>query len=206
MYARGTQFTWGFMVLAQLYQVLYNFVSIDKFNVIVAHAGLLQVWAYEKIVVVRLVGLQRGQEDPRDITVKCWVSRAYGYRYPDSLEIRRREIDGLHAEDLVWVSYANFIWDDDAHQLAWVHQDYFLQTKRKVVEPYYPHQVLRQFGIQYGIPLISICYYWYMAQRDTSTRSQITPSWRLTWEGLRVHDAEANVSMEPRVVRGYYAW
>lgn len=36
---------------------MYNFISIDKFNVMIAHIGLLQLWAYEKIVVMRLVGL-----------------------------------------------------------------------------------------------------------------------------------------------------
>lgn len=112
---RGTQFPWGLMVLAQIYRDLYNFVSIDKFNVMVEDEGLLQVWAYEKIIVFKMVGLYRDQEKLRDILVTCQILRAYGYMYPHSLEARRREIDGLHAKYLVWVCYTNFVWDDDAH-------------------------------------------------------------------------------------------
>lgn len=65
--------------------------------------------------MMRVIGLYRDQEDPRDIVVLCWVLRTHGYRYPHSLEARRREIDKLHAKDLVWVTYIDYVWDDDAH-------------------------------------------------------------------------------------------
>lgn len=48
---------------------LYNFMCVDKFNIIIAHASLVQVWAYEKIVVIRLMGLQRDREDPTYIVM-----------------------------------------------------------------------------------------------------------------------------------------
>lgn len=36
-------------------------MSIDKINIIIAHAILLQIWAYEHVVVVKLVGLSQVQ-------------------------------------------------------------------------------------------------------------------------------------------------
>lgn len=57
------QFTWGPIVLAQLYMYLYNFVIIDKINVTIEYAGPLHIYAYEHVMVVQLVHLQRVQED-----------------------------------------------------------------------------------------------------------------------------------------------
>lgn len=115
VYTRGMHFVWDPLVLAQLYREIYNFMSIDKFNIIVAHACLLQIWAYMKIMVVRSVGLHRGRDDLGEIALTCWFSKARGYRYPHTLKARRREMDRLWAENLIWISYVDFMWDDDAH-------------------------------------------------------------------------------------------
>ena len=79
----------------QLYQDLYSFINIDKINMIIAHVGLLQVWIYEHIIVVRLVGLQRMQNDMIDACLVCWKSLLGGYRPPQIVEVRSRQIDDL---------------------------------------------------------------------------------------------------------------
>lgn len=52
IYAPGIQFAWGPIVLAELYQDLYIFITIYKFNMMMAHSNLLQVWAYEHISMI----------------------------------------------------------------------------------------------------------------------------------------------------------
>ena len=53
----GTHFAWGPLILVQIYIDLYNFINVDKVNMINSHVILLQVWEYEHILVVRPVGL-----------------------------------------------------------------------------------------------------------------------------------------------------
>lgn len=38
---------------------------------IIMYVGLLQVWAYEHIDVIRLMGLQHVREDPTDVAMVC---------------------------------------------------------------------------------------------------------------------------------------
>lgn len=52
---------------------LYSFINIDKVNVIIAHTGLLQVWAYEHIAVVWLVGLQQMRNDMINVDLVFWM-------------------------------------------------------------------------------------------------------------------------------------
>lgn len=48
---------------------LHNFMYMDKLNITIAHVGLLQVWAYEKIVMIHLVGIHRDREDLKNINM-----------------------------------------------------------------------------------------------------------------------------------------
>lgn len=54
---QGQQFVWGLIVLGQLYQDLYTFINVDKGNVTIAHANLLQIYKFNHIVMIQLVGL-----------------------------------------------------------------------------------------------------------------------------------------------------
>lgn len=59
------------LVLAQLYHDLYSFINIDKINMIITYAGLLQVWAYEHIIVGRLVRLHSMRNDMIGVAIMC---------------------------------------------------------------------------------------------------------------------------------------
>lgn len=61
----------------------------------IAHASLIQVWAYEYISIIRPVGLQRMRDGPKDMLLVCWIDPLGGYRPHQFMEVRRREIGGL---------------------------------------------------------------------------------------------------------------
>lgn len=64
-------------------------MSFGKFNINISLACILQMWAYEKIVVIQSVRLQRARDDSGNIGLTYWVSRGHGYMYPHTLETRR---------------------------------------------------------------------------------------------------------------------
>jgi len=61
----------------------------------IAHASLLQVWAYEHISVIRPMGLHKVREDPSNMALSCWTSPLGGYMPPQFVEARRRDINDL---------------------------------------------------------------------------------------------------------------
>lgn len=126
---RGRQFIWGSLVLAQLYHDLYSFINVDKINMMISHASLLQVWVYEHIVMVRSLVLERIQINMIYAILVCWISHLGGYRSPQMVETRRRQVDNLLEGDLVWVCYMDYAWDEDAYQLAWMKNSQFFQMR-----------------------------------------------------------------------------
>ena len=77
-------------MLAQLYKDLYSFINVNKVNMIITHVGLIQVWAYEQIMIVRLVGLHKMSNDMIDVALMCWMTPLGGYRIPHIMEAGRR--------------------------------------------------------------------------------------------------------------------
>lgn len=86
----------------------------------ISHVGILQVWANEHILVIRPMELQRVREDPSDMAQLCWTGPLGGYRPPQFVKERRRDINGIQEEDIIGVCYVNYVLHGDAHHLAWM--------------------------------------------------------------------------------------
>lgn len=59
----------GPCILLQVYHDLHYMVTIGKFNVIVAHVSLLQVWVYEHIIMFIPMGLVREMKHIQPCTI-----------------------------------------------------------------------------------------------------------------------------------------
>lgn len=95
--------------------------------------------------------------------------------------------------------YVDFVWHKDAHHLASVRQTHFFQTRQKMVEPYHPKQVLRQFGIQQLIPAFPPVYRWYTMERYIPDDARDMLVWMVGWLETLIKDVSVEVAMALRV-------
>lgn len=55
-----------------------------------------------------------------DAMLVGWMAPLGGCGSPQTMEMRRRQINGLQDGEVIWVCYVDYAWDEDIHQLAWV--------------------------------------------------------------------------------------
>lgn len=120
IYERGIFYAWVSCILAQLYYNLYYIVTVGNSNVTVAHSSLIQAWTYKYIAMFRLIGLGKKQNDHINPTMYSQVSSLCYLQAPCDIEERKREINNLQVEDIMWVAYQDYAWVEDTHQTTWM--------------------------------------------------------------------------------------
>lgn len=53
IYLRGERYAWAPTILAMLYKDIHSFISVKKYDNIVAHLFILQEWIYDHICMAR---------------------------------------------------------------------------------------------------------------------------------------------------------
>ncbi|XP_042001842.1 serine/threonine-protein phosphatase 7 long form homolog [Salvia splendens] len=205
-------YSWGGATLACLYHNLCE-AALGKRTDVGGALTLLQLWAWERIPIIRPQMLNPTPVDYLPCAV-AWTGRASYVKAPGHcIETFRDQFSTMHANQFIWRPYVNRnladicvagrpIWTSMTTLICW-----------NMVEPHMPQRVLRQFGIvQPYIPLVDRFHGTDFTKQDR--RGKAGRNW-VEWHAKHIQDwhnrhdtvyVDLEYSFEPVATDEYMDW